>query len=226
MLGIALPATATDASSERLGTVDPNYDAEQTIRRDGAERRRTARETFETNPRESTLRFTLAPFRIFGMHGDLSDGDGWGMSSSLLVQANSDTPDFKFLIGGELLGFTAETESGTRKTEMKTLNLMLSVGAAYDFTPHLAVGALWGIGLIGATYFEEDFSDGTSDSDGTSSTVLSFKPYAEFMLNKNFSVYAAYRFVYVGSSLIAQCADWNDVETAAHGVEFGICYRF
>lgn len=212
--------------SDRLGSVDPNYDVEQVIRRGGDARRADAQRRFDTEPRESTLRLTVAPSLIFGTQGDLSDGDGWGLNASVLVQANSDTPDFKFLIGGEVLGFTAEGEDGGNETTASTLNLMLSAGFAYDFTPHFAMGVLGGVGVLGATYIEEDFASGDSDTSGTSNTVLSVKPYAEFMVNKNFSVYAAYRFVYMGPSIISTLADWGELEMTSHAVEFGFCYRF
>lgn len=223
---LAVPAISQAALSGQAGDVDPNYDVEQIIRKGRDERRVSAQEEFESGPRESTLRLTLAPSLLFGMHSDLSGGDGWGLNASVLVQANSDTPDFKFLIGGELLALTAESDSGGNETSMDTINLMLSLGFAYDFSPHFAMGALWGYGLVGATRIEESFADGSSDESGTMSTVLSFKPYAEFMLNKNFSVYAAYRLVYIGSSIISQAADWGDLETATHAVEIGCCYRF
>lgn len=212
--------------SDRIADVDPGYDVEQVIKKGRDKNLASAREKFDNDPRESTLRLTFAPSLLFGMHGDLSGGDGWGANASILVQANSDTPDFKFLVGGELLAFTAERDSGGDKLEMNTLNLMLSIGFAYDFGSHFAMGVLWGYGVVGATHIEENFSDGDSETSGTMSTVLSFKPYAEFMLNKNFSVYAAYRFTYVGSSIISKAADWGEVEMAGHAVEFGCSYRF
>lgn len=225
VFGITVPAMGAD-NSGRLGNIDPNYDAEQAIRRGGDERRAKAKEAFDDGPRESTLRLTLAPSLIFGLHSNLSGGDGRGINAAILVQANSDTPDFKFLIGGEMLAFSANASRNGERTELTTANLMLSAGFAYDFTPNFALGALWGYGLIGASQIEKDFADGSSDTSGTMNTVLSFKPYAEFMLNKNFSVYAAYRFLYVGNSLLSTAVNWGEIETAAHAVEFGCCYRF
>lgn len=221
--GLAVPAIAGNDSPE---IVDPNYDPELAIKTTRDKRNSAALDKFKNDPRESTLRLTMAPSLLFGMHGDLSDGDGRGFNASMLVQANSDTPDFKFLIGGELLAFTAESDSGGNEVRMSTLNLMLSLGFAYDFTPHFATGVLFGYGLVGGTYIEEDFADGSSDTNGTMNTVLSLKPYAELMLNKNFSIYAAYRFVYMGSSVISDAADWSELETASHAVELGFSYRF
>lgn len=226
LFGIAVPAALGANRFDRLGEVDPNYDAEQAIRRSGDERRAKAQKAFDDGPRESTLRLTIAPSLLFGMHSDLADGDGRGLNAAVLVQANSDTPDFKFLIGGEILAFSADASRGGERTELTSANLMLSVGFAYDFTPNFALGALWGYSLIGASQIEKDFADGSSDTSGTMNTVLSFKPYAEFMLNKNFSVYAAYRFLYVGNSLLSTAVNWGEIETAAHAVEFGCCYRF
>ncbi len=226
LFGIAARAASDANRFDRLGEIDPNYDAEQAIRRSGDERRAKAKEAFDDGPRESTLRLTVAPSLLFGMHSDLADGDGRGLNAAILVQANSDTPDFKFLIGGEILAFSADANRGGERTELTTANLMLSLGFAYDFTPNFALGALWGYGLIGATQIEKDFADGSSDTSGTMNTVLSFKPYAEFMLNKNFSVYAAYRLLYVGNSLLSTAVSWGEIETAAHAVEFGCCYRF
>ena len=223
---LSVPVASLAATSGHLGNVDPNYDVEQTIRKGRDARRADAQSKFDNDPRESTLRLTVAPSLLFGMHSDLSDGDGWGLNASVLVQANSDTPDFKFLIGGEVLALTAESDSGGNDISMDTINLMLTLGFAYDFSPHFAMGALWGYGLVGFTYIEENFANGSAEESGTMSTVLSFKPYVEFMMNKNFSVYAAYRFVYIGSSFISTAADWGDLETATHAVEFGCCYRF
>ena len=45
VFGIAVPAMGTDRSG-RLGNIDPNYDAEQAIRRGGDERRAKAKEAF------------------------------------------------------------------------------------------------------------------------------------------------------------------------------------
>lgn len=223
---LTVSATASAASANPTESVDPNYDVEQVIRKGRDQRREKAQKEFDSGPRESTLRITIAPSHLSGMHSDLSGGDGWGFATSMLVQANSDTPDFKFLIGGEILAFSAENDTGDSETKMNTLNLMLSLGCAYDFSQHFAMGAVLGYGLVGATHIEKDFADGDSETSATISTVLSIKPYAELMLNKNLSVYAAYRFVYVGSSIISNVADWGELETACHAVEVGIGYRF
>lgn len=226
VLATGVPALGGGESGLRsLGEYDPDYDVEEALRIRRDERRTKAQKEFDEGPRESTLRVSVAPFYLCGMHSDFSGGDGWGLSGSVLLQANSDTPDFKFLIGGEILAFNAETDSGGNSVKMRTANLMLTVGGAYDFSPFFSAGLHLGYGLIGATYFEENL-DGNGDESGTMSTVISVKPYAEFLLNKNFSIYAAYRYVYLAPSIISSAADWGDIETAAHAVELGFSYRF
>lgn len=209
-----------------LGGYDPDYDVEESIRQGRDERLSEAQREFDEGPRESTLRLSVAPLYLWKMYSDFGGGDGWGLSTELLFQANSDTPDFKFLFGGELLILGAEADLGGRKTEMQTVNLMMTLGCAYDFSPQFSAGMLLGYGLIGASYFEEKFASGERDESGTMNTVVSFKPYAEYMLNKNFGIYAAYRYVYMGPSVISSVADWGDFETAAHAVEVGFRYRF
>ena len=226
---IAVPAFSAEdesASGKVWGRHDPNYDLEATLKSSGAARSEKARRDFDESPRESTLRVAVAPFRAFGMTGDVSGGDGWGASASALLQMNSDEPDFKFLLGGELFGFSAKGEDGGRDSEIRTLNLMLCAGCAYDFSRSFELGCVFGYGLVGATHFRRDKEDGGSDSEGTMNTVLSVKPYAEFMLNKNFAVFVAYRFAYMAPSLISTAADWGDVETSVSAVEVGFSYRF
>lgn len=196
------------------------------LKASGAARREEARRDFEESPRESTLRVSIAPFRVFGMTDDVSGGDGWGASASALLQMNSDEPDFKFLLGGELFGFSAKGESGGRDSEIRTLNLMLCAGCAYDFSRHFELGCLLGYGLVGATHFRRDKPDGGNEESGTMNTVLSVKPYVEFMLNRNFAFFVAYRFAYMAPSLISSAADWGDVTTSVNAAEIGFSYRF
>ncbi|MGN0835546.1 MAG: outer membrane beta-barrel protein [Candidatus Spyradosoma sp.] len=216
-----------DASSGKtLGRHDPNYDLEATLKASGAARSDKARRDFDESPRESTLRVAVAPCLMFGMTDDVSGGDGWGASASALLQMNSDEPDFKFLLGGELFGFSAKGEDGGRDAELRTLNLMLSAGCAYDFSRYFELGCVLGYGLVGATHFRRDKTGGGDENFATMNTVLSVKPYAEFMLNKNFALFVAYRFVYMAPSLISSAADWGDVTTSASAVEVGFSYRF
>lgn len=226
VLTASVSALADDGNGLRsLGEYDPDYDVEEALRIRRDERRAEAQKQFDEGPRKSTLRVSVAPLYLWEMNGDFSGGDGWGLGISVLLQMNSDTPDFKFLLGGEILAFSAEADSGGNTVKMRTANLMLTIGGAYDFSSSFSAGLHLGYGLLGATYFEED-SDGGEDESGTMSTVISVKPYAEFLLNKNFSVYAAYRYVYLAPSIISSAADWGDVEASAHGFELGFSYRF
>lgn len=226
VLATGVSALAGGESGLRsLGEYNPDYDVEEALRIRRDKRRAEAQKEFDEGPRKSTLRVSVAPLYLWEMHGDFSGGDGYGLSGSVLLQANSDTPDFKFLLGGEILAFNAETDAGGNTVKMRTANLMLTVGGAYDFSSSFSAGLHLGYGLIGATYFEENL-DGNEDESGTMSTVISVKPYAELLLNKNFSVYAAYRYVYLAPSIISSASDWGDVETAAHALELGFSYRF
>lgn len=222
-----VPALAETGSGLRpLGGYDPDYDLEKSLREGRDERRDKAQKEFDEGPRKSTLRLSVAAMRLWDMSSDFDGGDGWGLNASLLVQANSDSPDFKFLLGGELLALGADAKSGGEKAEMQSANLMLVLGCAYDFSNNFSAGLHLGYGLIGCSYFEERSASGKNEEGATMNTVLSVKPYAEFMLNKNFSIYAAYRYVYMGPSMLSSAADWAEFETSVHAVEIGFSYRF
>lgn len=216
-LSVCVVAVPAFAAEKTMGGYDPDYDLVKKLKQSGEERRAASLKDFHESPRESTLRVEVSAFRAFGLTDDLSGGDGWGGSFSMLIQMNSDSPDFKFLLGGELFALRAD---GGNDAEISSANLMFCGGCAYDFTRDFELGLVLGYGLLGATYLED------SDDYCTMNAVISVRPYAEFMVNKNFSVSVAYRYAYMGRSLIAEAADWRRVETSVNAVEIGFVYRF
>lgn len=206
---------------------ETDYSVVDALRKERQEREYAAEKEFKENPRKSSLILSIAPAYFFAMRSELADGDGWGGSLAVLLHANSDVPDFKFLFGGEMLAFHATTNrAGGEKTTVDTANALLSAGFSYDFNKHFSLGLLAGYGLIGATAIDRKDAQGRPEHSGTMNSVFSIKPNIEIMFNDNFSIYGAYRFIYMAPAFISSATNWGEIEVAASSFELGLRYRF
>ena len=225
-----LPATffvAAFPSVSALAAESGAYSVSRALERESAVRAATAADEFYSSARESTISVSLGAAYLFGMHGATSGGNGAGADLTVLFHASpEDSPGASLLVGGELLAFSADRSRGGLDTEVRSANLVFTLGASYDFSQNFSAGILFGYSFLGASYMDRDRAEGGSKTTGTMNSIYSVRPYAEFMFNKNLSLCAGYRFFYISPSLISSATNWGDIEVASHAVEFSLRYRF
>jgi len=130
----------------------------------------------------------------------------------------------------EFLAFTAESghyiaKSRRVKETLQSGNILLNLGLSREFSEKFVFDALLGIGF-GATYGEIKGPNFKTSSHGNWTTTLSLKLRGEYRLDKNWSLFTAYRFAYISPSIASKIADWHNLDLLSQSVELGMRYRF
>ncbi len=180
--------------------------------------------------RTDTLSLTVAPEYFFDFGNDLPSGDGWGASVALAVHFNTDTPQWDFTAGLELLGFYAEsgefTKKGCRVTdEVYSFNALFLLGLSRSFGKNFTLEAQAGIGL-GVLYDEISGEDFKKKSSGNWTMPLSAKILGEYHFDDHWGVFLAYRIAYISPSVLSKVADWHNLDLVPQSIELGVRLRF
>lgn len=192
-----------------------SYSVSDILESENKSRKESAHREFYFSPRKSTLFLSASAMRLFDTGSDAEGCTGWGGAFNVVLQKNADdVPDWKLLIGGELLGAYAWGSRGGNDVHFETLNLSLVAGTAYDLTRQFSVGILLGYSPLGYSSFKED----GHNYHAAWSSMYSARPYVEYHINPNSGIYLAYRFAYISS--------WTDVEANTSAVELGYRLRF
>ena len=180
--------------------------------------------------RDDSITLSVAPEYFWDFGSDLPDADGWGTSVAASVLFDSATPDWDFLAELEFLAFTAESghyiaKSRRVKETLQSGNILLNLGLSREFSEKFVFDAMLGIGF-GATYGEIKGPNFKTSSHGNWTTTLSLKLRGEYRLDKNWSIFTAYRFAYISPSIASKIADWHNLDLLSQSVELGMRYRF
>lgn len=220
-VALAVPATAFGKVS-----VEP-YDPVKTLREGRASGDRVG---LPEKKRDDTLSFAVAPEYFFDFGNDLPDADGWGVSLALSAHFDTDRPDWDFVVELEMLAFRAKSgkynHDGHEVSEtVHSLNILPHFGLSYSAAENFRIDALLGFG-IGAIYDEVSGDGYDTSSRGNITTTLGAKLRGEYRINKNWGLFAAYRFTYTSPTLASKLADWQDLDLFTHSVELGVRYLF
>ncbi len=203
------------------------YDVNKVLAVERERREALAVERYRNSERTDTFSVSLSSAYLFGMRSMADGGNGESLSLTGLIHVKpSDSQKFRFLIGGELFGFSCAEHAHAKDTKIQSINLVLTGGFSYDFTRKFSVSCLLGYGLLGGARMREEYARGGSETDGTMSTLMSFRTSGEYFINRDLSVFLGYRYFYLAPSVLTSAVGWDEIETAAHGVELGIKYRF
>ena len=180
--------------------------------------------------RDDSISLSFAPEYFVDFGSDLPDATGWGASLAASAVFDSSTPNWDFLGELEFLAFSAEsghytTRNRKVKETLQSANIILNLGLSREFSEEFVFDALLGIGF-GATYGEIKGPNFKTSSHGNWTTTLSLKLRGEYRLDKNWSLFTAYRFAYVSPSIASKIADWHNLDLFTSSVELGVRYRF
>lgn len=207
-------------------TAEP-YDPVKALREG---RRHDDRVGLPEKKRDDALSLAFAPEYFWDFGNDLPDADGWGVSLSFSALFDTDRPKWDVVAELELLALWAEsgtyTHKGREVTEsLHSVNILPHVGLSYSLDEKFRVEALLGLG-VGATYGEVKGENFKTSSNGNFTTTVSAKLRAEYRLDENWDLFAAYRFAYISPSIASKVAGWHYLDLFTHSVELGVRYRF
>lgn len=186
----------------------------------------------EQPPRESghRLEVGLSASYVFDLGSDAKNQEGWGASMSLLALPKRD-PEYQrwqMMFGGEFYGFSTEGDTwngGTKFQEsIDSGIILLNFGGTYDLTDWLSIGALVGTGM-GGSYGETKSIHG-KERNGNWNYALQIKPMITFHLSEAASLYAAYRFAYIGPMYQTDLVGYDTVTMLHQSAEVGFTWRF
>lgn len=168
---------------------------------------------------------------IFDLGSDAKNQKGWGGSFSLMALPTRDPeyPDWQLMFGGEFYGFSTtgdEWRNGIKYQESIDSGLIyLNLGIMYSPTSWMDVGLIVGPGT-GGSYGETKDSGGGKKREGNWNYALQIKPTVAFHLSENASLYANYRFSYIGPMYQTDLIGYDTVTMLHQSVEIGFAWRF